>query len=106
VFNVAWSQYNISSLCNEVTKQANAQLDHKEYYGLVPITRISVALNDRLPAQKGIGHSVNDIPDIGRVSLVQSDRGYVPHRSHILLMASVERSKHPSVRDGYRFLII
>lgn len=25
VFNVAWSQYNIPSLCNEVTKQANVQ---------------------------------------------------------------------------------
>jgi len=23
VFNVAWSQYNIPGLCNEVTKQAN-----------------------------------------------------------------------------------
>jgi hypothetical protein len=63
-------------------------------------------LNDRPPAQEGIGHGVNDIPNTGRVSLIQSDCGHVPHRPYMLLMASVERSKHPSVRDGYRFLSI
>jgi len=32
----------------------------------------------RLPAQEGIGYSIDDIPDIGGVSLVQGDYDYVP----------------------------
>jgi len=31
-----------------------------------------------LPAQEGIGHSIDDIPDVGKVSLVQRDCGYIP----------------------------
>jgi len=35
----------------------------------------------RLPAQEGIGHSIDDIPDVGGVSRAVSDCDYVPHRS-------------------------
>jgi hypothetical protein len=31
-----------------------------------------------LPAQEGISHSIDDVPDIGGVSLVQGDCDYIP----------------------------
>ena len=36
-----------------------------------------VVLNNGLPSQEGIGHSIEDIPDVGVVSLVQGDCDYV-----------------------------
>jgi hypothetical protein len=40
--------------------------------------KIKLPLFYELPAQEGIGHVVNDIPDVGGVSLVPSDCDYVP----------------------------
>ena len=43
------------------------------------VTKQSIAtILDRLPAQEWIGHSIYDIPDVGGVSLIQSDCDYFP----------------------------
>jgi hypothetical protein len=42
--------------------------------------RVAPILNG-LPAQERVGYSIDDIPDVGRVGLVQSDCGYIPCRS-------------------------
>jgi hypothetical protein len=69
-------------LRNEVTKQAIVRFPHWEILCFALTTRVPAALNNELlPAQEGICHRINDVPDIGRVSLVQSDCDYVPRRS-------------------------
>jgi hypothetical protein len=77
----------------EVTIQANVESCSQLQHSFVEAARASVLLNSGLPTHERIGHGVNDIPDTGTIGLVQSDYSYVPRRPHMLLIASVERSK-------------